>query len=76
MVPEPNTLPGRELGRHDGGGEFLEQRLAVAVEAEQQIGHQDRHEPRQCAAEIRLHDLDFGIGGPQRIGGFYKVAPR
>ena len=38
-------LARQELGRHDRGGELLEDRLPVAPEPEQQVGHEDRHEP-------------------------------
>ena len=40
-------LAGEELGRPDRGGEFLEQRRAVRPEAEQEVGHEHRHQPGQ-----------------------------
>ena len=61
---------GRELGRHDRRREFLEERLPVCIEPEQDVGHEDRHERGQRAPEIDFHLLDFGIGLPQRIGRF------
>jgi hypothetical protein len=33
----------QEFGRHDRGGELLENRLTVAPEPKQQVGHENRH---------------------------------
>ena len=61
---------GRELGRHDRGGEFLEHRLPVGVQPVKNIRHEHRHQPRQRGAVIDCHLLDVGIPLPQRIGRF------
>ena len=63
-------LAGAELGRPDRRGEFLEERLAVGSEPEQQVGHEDRHEPREALPEIGVHLLEVAVALPQRIGGF------
>ena len=57
-------LAGQELGRPDRRGEFLEQGCAVLPEAEQQIRHEHRHEPRQPGAEIRIHLLEVAVALP------------
>ena len=75
-MPVPKILPGSELGRRDRGGEFLEQRLAVAAEPEQQIGHEDRHEPRQRAAEVGLSSASIsGSRGHSGSDDSTSVAP-
>ena len=62
-------LAGQEFGGDDGRGEFLEHRLAVGAEPEQQVGHEYRHQPRQRAAEIDRHLFARRIRRPQRIAG-------
>ena len=63
----------RELGGDDGFGELSEERLALRREPEHDVGHEDGDEPRERAAEIRLHGLDFGVARPERVGGFEEL---
>ena len=63
---------GLELRRHDRRRELPEERLSVRGQPEQQIRHEDGHEPGKGAPEIGFHGLDVGIGRPERIGRFDK----
>ena len=69
-------LPGHELGRHDRRRELLEQGLPVPPEPEQEIRHDEGHQPRQRAPEIRRHGLDVGIPRPQGIGRLHERRPQ
>jgi ATP-dependent helicase YprA (DUF1998 family) len=69
LHPPAAEHPARqELGRLDRSGELLEHGLTVRAQAEQQIGHEHRDEPRERPPEIGLHDLDLRIALPKRIG--------
>jgi hypothetical protein len=46
---------GRKLCRDDHGGELWEDRLARRVEAEEEVWHEDRDEPRERIPETRRH---------------------
>ena len=63
----------RELGGHDGFGEFGEERPALGREPEHDVRHEDGDEPGERAAEIRLHRLDLGVARPERVGGFQQL---
>ena len=73
--PAPEDLAGRELGRHDRGRELLEHGLAVAAEPEQDVRHEEGHQPRERAGEVRGHRLHVGIARPQAMRRLHQGRP-
>ena len=63
-------LTRQELGRHDRIGKILEERLALAVEPEQDVRHDQRNKLRQSTGIVDRHDLHVGIPLPQGMAGF------
>src|SRR5260370_21976307 len=57
-------LAGGELGRADRRCEFPEQWLAIRSKAEQQVGHKDRHQPRESLPELGVHLLQVAVTLP------------